>query len=574
MKSNRVIEKIKTNKNLICIILIIITLSIIKQLLLCNYPIMVYAGAKSDDVLMVELAENILSGNWLGEYNYNTLMKGPVFPMILALIKHMNWSYINFVTLLYTISCIIFIIAIRKKIKNNIWLTIIFSLLLFNPIMYEKEVLQRVYRNSLIPSFSILIIACYIGIYLRRNEKIRYLLPWMVILAISLSAFYYTREDSMWIVPFIIFMTISTIVAIAIKEKKINLNLISKIIVLLIPLITLNLFGNWIANQNLKYYGVKTKNVLTDSNFSNAMKAIYSVRPMKYIDAVSVPMEKIDRMAGASLSFNAIAPKFKEYSYNYGMLDRNPNDGEIEDGWILWALRSAVYDSGCNTLKKEDEAYKKISDELNQAIKNGLLEKQITMPSAMMSPFRTSYIPKIIKSFIKTVLFVTSYDEIKITNTDPSETDPKYFETVRKFEEITNDRAIYPPNSNVKELEGQEEYIKSTTFSTNILKVIEKIYCFTGIPLALLGIISYLIITIINIKNIIKKNYDDLENWIFISGILGATFTLMIGIAYNHVATAYSIILLYLCGAYPLYVAFSIISIYNIFEKSKLKNNN
>ncbi len=561
---NNILEKIKNKRNLIIFILAIVALAIIKQLLLNNYPIMAYAGAKSDDVLMVELANNILSGKWLGEYNYNTLMKGPVFPMILAFIKYMNWSYIEFVTLLYTISCIAFIISISKKIKNKIFLILIYIALLFNPIMYAKEILQRVYRNSLIPALSLFIISSYIAIFLRRDEKIRFLIPWIILESISLSAFYYTREDSIWIVPFLIFIILSTIIAKILKNKKINFEIISKAIILFIPIICLSIFGNWIANQNLKYYGVKTKNVLTDSSFSDAMRAIYKVKPEKYIDAVSVPMEKIDRMANASLSFNAITPKLKEYSKNYGAIDRIPGDGEIEDGWILWALRSAVYDSGCNTLEKEEEGYKKIATELNTAMENGVLETQFTMPSAMMSPFRTSYIPTLIKSFIKCALYVSTYDEIEITSDEPSETDPKYFETIKEFEYITNNKAIYPNN-----IDGQQEYINSTKFQTSILKVLQKIYSYTGLPVIILGIISYIFITVINIKNMLRKNYEGLETWIIISGILGAGFTLLFGIAYNHVATVYSIVQLYLAGAYPISLAFSFISIYNMFENIK-----
>ncbi len=577
MKKINIIEKIKEHKKLIYVILIIIILAIIKQLLLYNYPIMAFIGATSDDVLMVKLAKNILSGNWLGKYNYNTLMKGPVFPMILALLKQMNLSYIGSITFLYTISCIIFMIAIRKKVKNNIWFIIIYVALLFNPIMYTKEILQRVYRNSLIPSFALLIIGSYIAIFLRRDKKIRYLIPWIIIQSISLSAFYYTREDSMWIVPFIIFMTICTIIAKVIKEKKINFELISKTFILFIPIITLMIFGNWIANQNLKYYGLKTKNVLTDSSFSDAMRAMYTVRPMKYIDAVSITTEKIDRMASVSKSFNAITPKLKEYASNYGAIDRNPGDGEIEDGWILWALRSAVFDSGCDTLLKEDEAYRKIAIELNQAMEDGLLEKEISMPSAMMSPFRASYIPTLIKSFIKSVIYISSYDGIVVTSTDASETDPKYFEGVKEFEDITNDRAIFPDNAvdnngnKLSELEGQQEYINSLNMQTNILKILQKIYTFTGIPLLILGLISYIIITVLNIKKLLKRNYEDLEDWIIFSGILGAIFTLIFGIAYNHTATVYSIVCLYLCGAYPLYVAFSNICMYNMFEKIKCR---
>lgn len=69
------------------------------------------------------------------------------------------------------------------------------------------------------------------------------------------------------------------------------------------------------------------------------------------------------------------------------------------------------------------------------------------------------------------------------------------------------------------------------------------------------------------IKNSLKKNFELVQNWIVVSAILGAIFTLILGIAYTHTTTVYSIVYLYLCAVYPLYFAFSCLSIKSIYEK-------
>ena len=267
-------EKIKNNKDIIFIVLIIILLSILKQYLVQGFPIIAYVMAGEDDALMVKFAYSILDGNWLGEYTYNTLMKGPTFPMLLALLYKLKLPYIFSITSLYTISCIVFMIAIRKIVKNKYAFIGLFAILLFNPIMYGSNIMQRIYRNSLIPSFALLITGSYIALFLRRNEKTRFSISWTLIAGISLSAFYYTREDSMWIVPFVLFMTVSIIIAKIMTEKKINLELLSKMIIAIIPIICLILFGKYISLKNEEYYGLRTKNVLTESKYTAAINSI------------------------------------------------------------------------------------------------------------------------------------------------------------------------------------------------------------------------------------------------------------------------------------------------------------
>ena len=55
-------EKIKNNKDIIFIVLIIILLSILKQYLVQGFPIIAYVMAGEDDALMVKFAYRIVDG--------------------------------------------------------------------------------------------------------------------------------------------------------------------------------------------------------------------------------------------------------------------------------------------------------------------------------------------------------------------------------------------------------------------------------------------------------------------------------------------------------------------------------
>ena len=59
----------------------IIAISLFKQYLVNDYPIIPFTGAGEDDVLMVNNAKSIFEGKWLGDYKYNTLkFFHPFFP--------------------------------------------------------------------------------------------------------------------------------------------------------------------------------------------------------------------------------------------------------------------------------------------------------------------------------------------------------------------------------------------------------------------------------------------------------------------------------------------------------------
>ncbi len=502
-------KKAIQNKDKIIVILIMIVLVIIKQGLLYHFPIIGYLEAGEDDALMVELAENILQGKWLGEYSYHTLVKGPTFPMFLAFCKYMGWSYMATVTALYSISCVVFMIAIRKIIKNKYIFLGMFAILLFNPIMYAQEVIQRVYRNALIPPFVLFITGSFFAIYLRREETIWQSIPWVIIASISLSLFYYTREDSIWIMPFILFMIMVTIITLIMQYKHHIRKICPKIIILAIPVISLSLFGNWIAHKNEMYYGLKTTNVLSHSNFSHAMKAIYAVKPNIQIDYVTVPNEKMERMAQVSETFAYVKPQVSMVASLLEGVDRNPGDGEIEDGWFFWALRIGLAQCGIKTLEGEQEIYQKITDELNDAMEQGLLERQSTMPSALMPPWRKGNSIKLIKTIGKMVIYISTYDSLSIANTNPTNVYiPEEYAIAKKFEDITGDTLVFAQDAvnlegnPVSELKTQQDYIDSVQIQNDILNNLIKVYSIMGIILGIIGVIGYINLTI----RLIRRN--------------------------------------------------------------------
>ena len=575
--------KLKNKKKIICIffVIVILVLIIFKQNLLKNLPIYAIAGAVEDDELMVSHAVSLLEGKYLGEYSYNTLIKNNFFPIFLALIKLFNMSYLNSITLLYSIACIIFILSIKKIINKKSLLILIFILLLFNPIMFSHSVIQRVYRNAIIPSLSLIVIGTYIGLFLNINSKIKDIILFSIVASISLACFYYTREDSMWIIPYIIFMTIAMIISAIIDLKKnrdknkISIFL-SKLIIIVLPLIITNFFGMFFSFMNFKYYG--TKDICMQNMYSKLLNKMYSIKPDIKVPRVSNTKEKLKRIEKVSPSFAEIKPELDKIMKSF----ENKN-GEVENGLFMWTVITAIFNTGYDTPIKQQEIVDRISNEIQKAIDDGLLEEQQIMPILNCEMLDIEGFKQWFYAIIKTFLYIGNYNNINIMNNEKSTFWPGLDVNMEKFKYITSNRVLFEEgtkdiNGNLLyELTTQDQYIKSIEINYKILEIIHRIYTNIAIFIETIGVFSYIIITVFVIINIIKKKFLMIKEWICISGIIGAIFTLILGVSYVDITQTNAIVPLYLSAAYPLFITFSIMCIITLTKiivlKMKTKEN-
>ena len=269
-------------------------------------------------------------------------------------------------------------------------------------------------------------------------------------------------------------------------------------------------------------------------------------------------------MTTVSPSFAEIYPYLVQYMGGYNSFDSNPYDFECEDGWFLWALRLATNATGYKNIQQEEDIYGRIAKELNEAMDNGLIEKQNTMPSALLSPYKKGYTRKIISKIFESFAYTASYKDISIQNEiEYIQDDHTEQEIKDKYENLTYEKSLI-----VSGEEGSEpEELKVRTL---IISGIITIYRWTGMVLLILGVISYILLVVNMIIGLKNKDVERVEKFIISSGVLGLLFTLIAGIAYNEVATAYSIKVLYLCGAYPLVTIFSIMTIIIIIPEIKL----
>lgn len=557
---------------LIPFLLCIVILLIIRHYLILEMPVFAYIDYISDDELMVEQAYNIKNGNWLGRYGYNTLLKGPVFPIYLALLSILKMPYLLTTTAIFALACCLFIYSIRDIVKNKLALLIIFALTLFNPIMYSID-FQRVYRNSLVPSLALMIISFLNLVLLTRNEdKLWKYVLGIVGASLVLPFFYYLREDSIWIIPIFIFYAIIVainIVSKSIKKHEIKLNDIIKLVLLVLPILTMVLFKVIVGGINYSYYGDDAINMTEIESLNDAIHAINIVKNEGRMD-VTNSREKIRKLYTVSPTLASMEERFE---WIQDMI-AGREDGIIVDAMFMWALLETVSGSGYDTFEKQDQVFKDIANEINAAIEKGELETQELTPifadAAIYKYDNKSMIKNISEAFMK----INDYTQFSLIDTYGSLYSSEYFEQrIRYFLEITNDKILLnnePRSWNMfGELikDSQPEYIEKMQPKVQALSDIRDGYNMVANVVAVLGIVSYIILTINLIIKAIKKNVGDTFNiWVILSGIVGSVFTLCFGVAYTTQTKGYVTIPFYLMSAYLLNMVFLVLSIISVIN--------
>lgn len=452
----------KKNKRFIMFVFI---LTIIKQILISHFPILALGDSGCDDQLMLKIEYGLLNLKWLGDFNSLTLVKGMFFPFFLAGNAFLGISYVNSVNLFYSISCFVFVYSIRKYIKKDWMNYVIFLILLFNPIMYCTDVVGRVYRNSLTPSQVLLIMSSMFLIFQNRKSDKNVIWP-SILCGITLGTFYNTREDAIWIIPFIlVFILIMVIEHIIINKSKISYR---KIVSFILPVIILIVCNLSISLINYKCYGVFTRVDESSTSFSNAIEKIYSVPDNKDIKYVSVSQDKLKRLYKVSPSLKKISPSIEYYSKLYSKVDRNPNDDEVEDGWFWWVLRfSAEREGYFKNAKTADKFFDNVAKEIENAQDKNLIGKQKTMPSALMSPWKKGYTNKLIKTFGNIYKYTNSYEDISASPKLSSGSE----KNIGLFEVSTNDKAIFPYSTTINGFyKLDRNYTLSIIYDNKVLK--------------------------------------------------------------------------------------------------------
>ena len=396
-------------------ILIFGILILLRLLLSSRLPSYIMSNMPHDDGWVVTHALFIMKGEWLGPYDQFTLIKGPFSPLLLAFSAFIGVTFGGMNTALYCLSCVVFVASIRPIIKNN-WMQILcFAVLLFNPISYALETGQRIYRNGIGQWEILLIFGCLIAVFLRRNENWKGLLKWALVCGLALGAFLQTREDGVWIYPFVMGALIATIIAFLLDKEGPKI----KIFLFLLPVVIPLLLSCATAIANYTHYGAPIVNDRSGGNFAKVAGDLFLITPNAnevrlyeseaYKDNYyNIYVSTMEKAFAASPALNGASQPIRDAIQVWGGWE-NLKNGQLSTDHMLFALRDGVKSAGYyHSLPETEEFYGRVHKEIQMAFESGTLVKRGFPISPLIPPLQKrdfgktiSLLPMAIRDTIK-----------------------------------------------------------------------------------------------------------------------------------------------------------------------------
>lgn len=330
-----------------------------------NLPVSLYTGAVHDDALFITNAIGILNGDWLGSFSQMTLAKGPAYSIFLAANSLLGIPITLSISLLYLLSCWVFVGTLSKFGVNKILAFVLFIVLLFQPALFPT----RIIRDNIYFSLTLLVISGFLSLHLQQKNFTSRIQT--ILLGLALGVFWLTREEGIWIVPagmfFIGYKLITR------KQSQIDIRLFLQhiatyVIAAVIPFLV-------ISSANYSKYGSFEAVDFKSKSFTNALEKLNSVSVGPDIPYIPVPKAKRELIYSISPAFRQLESYFEETGKGwtqFGCQIYPQTCGDYAGGWFLWALRDAVASKGYySTAQNAGNFYNTISSEIELACKTG-----------------------------------------------------------------------------------------------------------------------------------------------------------------------------------------------------------
>lgn len=545
-------KKLKIN-----ILFIFFSLILIKLMLTSGQSIFAIGGAGHDDRLFINLAQHLIRGEWLGEYNNLTLAKGMFFPLFIALSFKIGIPLIISQQLLYILGTVIFTISIKPFFKNSFALIIPFTVLLFNPISYANIVFTRVVRDGIYLSLTLIVVSLSVGYLLRIKNNYSNQVLWLSLLGAFFLFFWLTREEGVWLLPLvaIIIMTPILIDGYDTFTRKLNKQvLINRVLLSLIPLLITIVGIHIVSSINQRYYDLYTRVEFQSNSFVDAYGSLLRVHHENWIPDVPVPKDVRQKVYAVSPAFKELEP-FLEGDIGKSWMSEDVND--IKGGWFVWAFRDSVSAAGYyRDAKTSSRYYERIANEVNDSCSQGKLTCLKNKKSSMNPPFKKAYIGPFINTVKSSIHFIYSYSGISAY---PSESIGDY-ESYNLFSDVTKS----PVSPLVSESNPFTNQAARSSRLNNILDGIIYIYKTFTYPITIvLSIICTLVIVLDSLRNKSSRRLC-----LILLLLLSIIATRLLLISYIHVSSFSAVNILYLSPVHPLMLAYLTLSItYVLFEK-------
>ncbi|MEA2879160.1 MAG: hypothetical protein QOF14_4356 [Hyphomicrobiales bacterium] len=344
-------------------------------------PLTIYTGAPHDDTLFLKLGRSLAEGQWLGEYNEYTLMKGPGYPFFLALT---SWSGLplSVSVALFHVAVVSFFTVVAHQFVRSYFLSgVLFVLLLFCPISLSSHV-TRVIREQIYGTQVLLVLAALLAALFYPVGRKPYFHA--ALAGLAFGWFWLTREEGVWVLPAIVLLlAVGALNAFGMHR----LRHFAKVIVVAVLVFTATQAA--FRTMNWWYYGSFVGVDFKERHFQRALRAIHSVRSGGVKPYVSITYEGRQQIYAVSPTFTLLkyyldgpsGAGWSQISCSVGQSQCNNEIScagpcnELGAGFFIFALRHATSGIGMYaTPLKAASFFKQLTSEVEDACVAGKLQ--------------------------------------------------------------------------------------------------------------------------------------------------------------------------------------------------------
>lgn len=373
-------------------------------------------GAPLDDELMFHAAQSITAGQWLGPYNWLTLSKHMFFPVWLALAHALHIPYLTAGQLLWCGASLASAMAFAPVLRQHKTRLALFILLAFNPASMASFTL-RVYRDNIFPAECMLFFAGLIGYALRwrRPLALRQLhrsgLPWLALCGLGLALSWLTREDGIWLLPFLLAGGAVLIGMILCQKGLPALQKALRCALLALPVLVLAAGVNIFCAVNQTFYGVYTLSDFSSGSFAAAFGAMTRIEQEHWQPLVSVPKDVREKLYDHVEELAPFRYWLEEYQpMRNGYL--NKALGDYQTGSFYWVLRRTAQEEGVYADAPTAEAFwQRVADEINALCEDGTLPAAHGRRASTTPPIRAEYLGPVLQEGLRSLWYTATFQD-------------------------------------------------------------------------------------------------------------------------------------------------------------------
>ena len=356
-----------------CLMVYALLLAAIFFLVAAGKPVAIYSEI-GDEPLFLRLGMSIASGQWLGAYNIDTLVKGAGYPIFLF-VNYMSGLSIGISQLLLYLVAAIYLSHTLTRISSSYLIfVVLYPLLLTVPALYSQE-LQRLLRDEFYTAIVLLYFSAVLNLLLLGTDtQARW--PNAVLAGVLAGILWITREEGAWIVP----ATLFVILAATVKKsgrgtyaclRIVGLELASAMAGMATVIIAIGV-------TDMYYYGSFTLNEIKSGSFQGALVALQKAsapysRP--YIPVPKAGRLKIYEQSPAFAELKSdLDPEGASSPWNDGCSVNQSLCGDIGGGWFIWAFREGAARAGYSkSPETEARFFGRIAQEVEDACSDARL---------------------------------------------------------------------------------------------------------------------------------------------------------------------------------------------------------